>query len=39
MLFDIEPFCSRVARLNHSAIIPISAKTGEGTKEWTDWLR
>jgi len=38
--FDIELFRGRVARLNHGAkIIPISAKTGEGIMEWTDWLR
>jgi hydrogenase nickel incorporation protein HypB len=38
--FDLELFSSRVARLNEKAkIIPISAKTGEGIMEWTDWLR
>jgi hydrogenase nickel incorporation protein HypB len=38
--FDLDRFRSYIARLNHKAkIIPISAKTGEGIKEWTDWLR
>ena len=38
--FDLEVFRERVARLNPKAkIIPISAKTGHGIGDWTDWLR
>jgi hydrogenase nickel incorporation protein HypB len=38
--FDLEVFRQRVARLNSKAkIIPISAKTGDGIGDWTDWLR
>lgn len=38
--FDLGALRERVARLNPKAkIIPISARTGEGIKEWTDWLR
>lgn len=38
--FDIEACKERVKRLNPNVkIIAISARTGEGMKEWTDWLR
>jgi len=38
--FDMEALKERVKKLNPKArIIPISAKTGEGIDEWTDWLR
>lgn len=38
--FDLEVFRQRVARLNPKAkIIPISAKTGDGIGDWTDWIR
>jgi hydrogenase nickel incorporation protein HypB len=37
--FDREAFTDSVRRLNGSApILPMSAKTGEGVAEWTDWL-
>ena len=38
--FDLEACRMYVRRLNPSIkIIPISARTGEGIAEWTDWLR
>lgn len=38
--FDIEACKERVTKLNPNIkIIPISARTGEGMQEWTDWLR
>ena len=38
--FDLEKCKEYVWRLNpHMKIIPICAKTGEGIKEWADWLR
>lgn len=37
--FNIEACKERVRKLNPNIkIIPISARTGEGMKEWTDWL-
>jgi hydrogenase nickel incorporation protein HypB len=37
--FDLEAMKQRVLRLNPSIqIFQISAKTGEGVKEWVDWL-
>ena len=37
--FDMEKLRSYVAKLNKNVqIFPISAKTGEGIKEWTLWL-
>ncbi len=38
--FDFEAFEERVRELNpNAAIIRISAKTGEGIREWADWIR
>jgi hydrogenase nickel incorporation protein HypB len=38
--FDDEAFVQRVHELNPMAeIFFLSAKTGEGFDEWTDWLR
>lgn len=38
--FDLEACCERVKKRNPDIrIIPISARTGEGIQEWTDWLR
>jgi hydrogenase nickel incorporation protein HypB len=38
--FDIEAVKERVKKLNPNIkVIPISAKTGEGIGEWTDWIR
>lgn len=38
--FDLEACKQRALKLNPDMkIIPISARTGEGIKEWTDWLR
>ncbi|SKA92898.1 Hydrogenase nickel incorporation protein HypB [Caloramator quimbayensis] len=38
--FDIEAVKERAKKLNPNIkVIPISAKTGEGIKEWADWLR
>jgi len=38
--FDFEACKDRVRKLNPDiAIIPISAKTGEGIDRWVDWLR
>lgn len=38
--FDLEECTKYVRRLNPNIkIIPISAKTGEGIAEWTQWLR
>ena len=38
--FDFEACRERVRKLNPDiAIIPISAKTGEGIDRWVDWLR
>ncbi|WP_035291078.1 hydrogenase nickel incorporation protein HypB [Clostridium sp. KNHs214] len=38
--FDLEACKERVKKLNPDIkIIPISAKTGEGIEEWTNWLR
>lgn len=38
--FDIEAVKERVKKLNPDIkVIPISAKTGEGIDEWTDWVR
>ncbi|NLJ91234.1 MAG: hydrogenase nickel incorporation protein HypB [Clostridiales bacterium] len=37
--FDLDLCIERVKKLNPNIkIFPISAKTGEGIKEWTDWL-
>ena len=37
--FDMEKLCEYVGNLNKNVkIFPISAKTGEGVKDWTDWL-
>lgn len=38
--FDLEAVKERVQKLNPNIkVIPISAKTGEGMKEWMDWIR
>jgi hydrogenase nickel incorporation protein HypB len=38
--FDFEAVRTRILNLNPKAkVIPISARTGEGISEWTDWLR
>ena len=38
--FDMESCIERARKLNPNIkIIPISARTGEGISEWTDWLR
>lgn len=38
--FDIEECTKRAKKLNPNIkVIPISARTGEGIAEWTDWLR
>jgi hydrogenase nickel incorporation protein HypB len=38
--FDLEKVKERVKKLNPDIqVIPISAKTGEGVKEWADWIR
>ncbi len=38
--FDLEACKERVMKLNPDIrIIPISARTGEGIEEWTDWLK
>lgn len=38
--FDMEACIERAKKLNPNiVIIPISAKTGEGIDEWSDWLR
>lgn len=38
--FDIEQCREYIRRRNHDAkVIPVSAKTGEGILEWTDWLK
>jgi hydrogenase nickel incorporation protein HypB len=38
--FDLAVVTDRVTRLNPKIrIIPISAKTGQGIAEWTDWIR
>lgn len=38
--FDMEKLTEYVTKLNPAIkIIPISAKTGEGVDEWTDWIR
>jgi hydrogenase nickel incorporation protein HypB len=38
--FDLEAVKSRVKKLNPNIkVIPISAKTGEGISEWSDWIR
>lgn len=38
--FDLEACKQRALKLNPDMkIIPISARTGEGMEEWTDWLR
>ncbi len=37
--FDLEAVKNRVEKLNPGVkIFPMSAKTGEGMKEWADWL-
>ena len=37
--FDMEKLREYVGKLNKNVkIFPISAKTGEGVKDWTDWL-
>ncbi|HIW21958.1 MAG TPA: hydrogenase nickel incorporation protein HypB [Candidatus Dorea intestinavium] len=37
--FDLEACISRVKKLNPNIkIFPVSAKTGEGIKEWANWL-
>lgn len=38
--FNLEVCKENIRKRNPKAhVIPISAKTGEGMKEWTDWLR
>jgi len=38
--FDLEAVKERVKKLNPKVkVIPISAKTGDGMEEWTNWLR
>jgi len=38
--FNLEAVKERVKKLNPKIrVIPISAKTGEGIGEWTDWIR
>jgi hydrogenase nickel incorporation protein HypB len=38
--FDLEAVKERVKKLNPNIkVIPITAKTGEGTDEWADWIR
>lgn len=38
--FDIEQCREYIRRRNPDAkVIPVSAKTGEGISEWTDWLK
>lgn len=38
--FDLESIKERAKKINPNIrIIPISAKTGEGIKEWTEWIR
>jgi hydrogenase nickel incorporation protein HypB len=38
--FDLEAVKSRVKKLNPNIkVIPISAKTGEGISEWSNWIR
>lgn len=38
--FDLEACKSRALKLNpNMKIIPISARTGEGIQEWTNWLK
>lgn len=38
--FDLEAVKQRVKKLNPNIkVIPITAKTGEGTSEWVDWIR
>lgn len=38
--FDIEQCREHIRRRNPDAkVIPVSAKTGEGILEWTDWLK
>ena len=38
--FDLEAVKERIKKLNPNIkVIPISAKTGEGTSEWADWVR
>ena len=38
--FDLEAVKARIKKLNPNIeIIPISAKTGEGTAQWADWVR
>lgn len=38
--FDMEACRAYIVKRNPNArIIPISARTGEGVQEWTDWLR
>lgn len=38
--FDLEAVEERTKKLNPDIkIIPISAKTGEGVEEWTNWIR
>jgi hydrogenase nickel incorporation protein HypB len=38
--FDMDKCIERVRFLNPSIrIIPVSAKSGEGMKEWEDWLK
>jgi len=38
--FDMDVFRSLVAGLNPTAaLLPLSARTGEGMQEWIDWLR
>ena len=38
--FSLDAVRNRVKKLNPKAkVIPISARTGEGLNEWTQWLR
>ena len=38
--FNLEVCKENIRKRNPKAhVIPISAKTGEGMKEWTEWLR
>lgn len=38
--FDLEAVKERVTKLNPNIkVIPITAKTGEGISQWTDWIK
>jgi len=37
---DVDTYIARVREVNpDAAILPVSARTGEGMSEWFDWLR